>query len=63
MSDSKENVKGPVIVSQSRVACDGGGGALGHPKTYLDMGTDTQVTCKYCGIVFELDKNAVGGGH
>ena len=26
------------LVTKTRVACDGGGGALGHPKTYLDMG-------------------------
>lgn len=58
MSTSSMNSKDPVIVSKRRVACDGGGGALGHPKTYLDMGTDTQVTCKYCGLVFELDKLA-----
>lgn len=52
-----------VLVTQRRVACDGGGGALGHPKTYLDMGVDTQVTCKYCGRIFKLDKNASSVGH
>ena len=24
------------VVSSSNVVCDGGGGALGHPKIYLD---------------------------
>ena len=52
-----------VIVTKRRVACDGGGGALGHPKTWLDMGQDTQVQCKYCDKLFELDKDAPSGDH
>jgi len=60
MSKSSNDV---VIVSKRRVACDGGGGALGHPKTYLDMGTDIQVRCKYCDIVFELDPAKVDDNH
>jgi len=55
MSTSQISSDDAVIVSKRRVACDGGGGALGHPKTYLDMGTDTQVRCKYCDLVFQLD--------
>jgi len=53
-----------VVVSSRRVACEGVGGALGHPKTYLDMGSDNSVTCKYCGRVFVLDENApASDGH
>jgi len=52
-----------ILVTTTRVACDGGGGALGHPKTYLDMGQDNQVTCKYCGRVFKLDPKAAPAGH
>ena len=29
-----------ITVSEHRVACDGGGGTLGHPKVYLDMGQE-----------------------
>lgn len=29
-----------IVVSTKRVACDGGGGALGHPLVYMDMGED-----------------------
>ena len=29
-----------VEVDDTRVACDGGGGALGHPKVYLEMGDE-----------------------
>ena len=60
MSNSAEDV---ILVTATRVACDGGGGAFGHPKTYLDMGQDTEVTCKYCGRVFKLDPKAVMAGH
>lgn len=48
-----------VFVTKRRVACDGGGDALGHPKTWLDMGQDNQVECKYCDRVFVLDKTAL----
>jgi len=60
MSVSQNDV---VVVTKRRVYCDGGGGALGHPKTYLDMGTDTQVTCKYCGAVFQLAEDAPADDH
>jgi len=56
MSNSTEN-DDVIIVTKTRVACDGGGGALGHPKTYLDMGQDNTVRCKYCDRVFALDSN------
>jgi uncharacterized Zn-finger protein len=54
-----------VLTASTRIACDGGGGALGHPKTWLDMGQDTQVQCKYCDKVFVLDpaSTAAGSGH
>ncbi|XP_008329464.1 NADH dehydrogenase [ubiquinone] iron-sulfur protein 6, mitochondrial [Cynoglossus semilaevis] len=36
------------------VSCDGGGGALGHPKVYLNLDKDTKVgTCGYCGKRFQ----------
>lgn len=47
-----------ILTTSKRVACDGGGGALGHPKIWLDMGQDTQVRCKYCDRVFTLDPKA-----
>ena len=30
-----------VETENTRVACDGGGGALGHPRVYLEMGDET----------------------
>jgi uncharacterized Zn-finger protein len=61
MPSSTEN--DAISVTQTRVACDGGGGALGHPKTWLDMGQDKSVRCKYCDRVFALDPNVSKGGH
>ncbi|MGZ9115255.1 MAG: zinc-finger domain-containing protein, partial [Brevundimonas sp.] len=36
-----------IVVPSKRVACDGGGGALGHPLVYMDMGGDDFVECAY----------------
>lgn len=43
-----------VVVETKRVMCDGGGGALGHPRTFYDMGEDTMVECGYCDRRFVL---------
>jgi uncharacterized Zn-finger protein len=49
-------VEAPEIieVDDTRVACDGGGGALGHPLVYLEMGDETFVECPYCDRKFVL---------
>jgi uncharacterized Zn-finger protein len=43
-----------VRVHAHRVACDGVGGALGHPRVYLDLGVDGTVDCPYCDRRFVL---------
>ncbi|MGJ3233048.1 MAG: zinc-finger domain-containing protein [Oceanicaulis sp.] len=43
-----------IVVTQKRVMCDGGGGALGHPRVYYDMGEETFVECGYCDRRFVL---------
>lgn len=41
------------VVSEWRVACDGGGGALGHPRVFLSIPHDTgSVECGYCDKKF-----------
>lgn len=50
-----------IVVSQKRVACDGGGGALGHPLVYMEMGEDNSVECKYCDRLFVLAADVVDG--
>jgi uncharacterized Zn-finger protein len=53
----------PVIVNTTRVACDGVGGGLGHPKVYLEMGNEDFVVCPYCDRRFVLDTNAERAPH
>ena len=37
------------VVDAMRVACDGGGGALGHPRVWLSLDPKTgEVECPYC---------------
>ncbi|PKK34154.1 NADH dehydrogenase (ubiquinone) Fe-S protein 6, 13kDa (NADH-coenzyme Q reductase) [Columba livia] len=45
----------PVSEVESRViSCDGGGGALGHPKVYINLDKETKTgTCGYCGLQFK----------
>ncbi|KAM9434357.1 NADH dehydrogenase [ubiquinone] iron-sulfur protein 6, mitochondrial [Clarias gariepinus] len=45
----------PVSGAEARVvSCDGGGGALGHPKVYINLDKVTKVgTCGYCGRQFQ----------
>ena len=43
-----------ILTNQSRVACNGGGGALGHPRVWYEMGDDDFVECKYCDRRFVL---------
>ncbi|XP_012673692.1 NADH dehydrogenase [ubiquinone] iron-sulfur protein 6, mitochondrial [Clupea harengus] len=45
----------PVSDVEDRVvSCDGGGGALGHPKVYINLDKTTKVgTCGYCGLQFK----------
>ncbi|XP_051872855.1 NADH dehydrogenase [ubiquinone] iron-sulfur protein 6, mitochondrial [Pristis pectinata] len=41
-------------VTDRVVSCDGGGGALGHPKVYINLDKETKVgTCGYCGLRFK----------
>ncbi len=42
------------LVSTKTVACDGGEGALGHPRVYLTMDEEGKVVCPYCDRLFIL---------
>ena len=49
-------------VTQTRIACDGGGGALGHPRVWLTIPADTGwVECGYCDKRFVLAEGAKAG--
>lgn len=45
------------------VPCDGGGGALGHPRVFLNMEGKGAIDCPYCDKRFVLKKGASAGGH
>ena len=50
-----------IEVDSRTVACDGGGGALGHPRVFLRIpGHD--VMCPYCSRLFVL-KPGAGDDH
>jgi uncharacterized Zn-finger protein len=49
-----------VEVRSHRVACDGVGGALGHPRVYLEMGDEPFVECPYCDRRFVLAHGSSG---
>ncbi len=52
-----------IEVEELTVACDGGGGALGHPRVYLTL-VDGKVECGYCDRMYVLKPGTkVSGGH
>jgi uncharacterized Zn-finger protein len=48
-------------VESRNVPCDGGGGALGHPRVYLRI-AGHEVTCPYCSRHYVL-KPGAGDDH
>ena len=52
-----------IEVETKRVGCDGGG-ALGHPLVYLEMGSKSEIVCPYCSRIYQLKKGLkILGGH
>ncbi|XP_076246952.1 NADH dehydrogenase (ubiquinone) 13 kDa A subunit [Calliopsis andreniformis] len=45
----------PSPVQEKIVACDGGGGPLGHPKVYINLDKPGNHACGYCGLRFYKD--------
>ena len=48
-----------IRVDTRTVACDGGDGALGHPRIFLSI-PGTEVMCPYCSRLYVLN---AGAGH
>lgn len=46
-----------IVVDRRKVACDGGLGALGHPRVWLVIG-EHQTVCPYCSRLFVLQPGA-----
>jgi len=51
-----------IEVDTTEVACDGGGGALGHPKVYLSLENGV-AECGYCDRRFVLKAGARAAHH
>lgn len=52
------------IVTTWKVACDGGEGALGHPRVWLTIPEDVGfVECGYCDKRFEIDREHAHSDH
>lgn len=53
-----------IEVDSEIVACDGGGGPLGHPRVYLNMRGRGWIECGYCDRRYVLKAGAKGAaGH
>lgn len=53
-----------IEVNALQVSCDGGGGALGHPRVYLHIDPDRgEIMCPYCSRLYVLKLRAGTGSH
>ncbi|WOO83555.1 Lactobacillus shifted protein [Vanrija pseudolonga] len=43
------------FVHQRVIACDGGGGPLGHPKIFINLDKEGPRACGYCGARYEQE--------
>ena len=62
MAELKEPTE-VIPVTDSVVACDGGGGALGHPRVYLNITASGVIDCPYCGRRYVLQGGAPRASH
>ena len=52
-----------IEVETKRVGCDGGG-ALGHPLVFLEMGQKSSIVCPYCSRTYQLKEvTSVSGSY
>jgi uncharacterized Zn-finger protein len=50
-----------IETDQMVVACNGGGGPLGHPRVYLNLAPSGRVDCPYCSRLY-LNAAVAGAG-
>ena len=41
-----------IYINETVAACNGGGGSLGHPRVFLNLGHDGKIECPYCSRLF-----------
>lgn len=52
------------VVTTWKLACDGGDGALGHPRVWLTIPADTGwVECGYCDKRYVIDRDHAHDDH
>jgi len=44
-----------IRIGSRKAACDGGGGALGHPRVFLSLAAVAEVVCPYCSRTYVYD--------
>ncbi|QQP42431.1 NADH dehydrogenase iron-sulfur protein 6 mitochondrial, partial [Caligus rogercresseyi] len=47
----------PIEVTERIVSCDGGGGALGHPRVFINLDEGTPKACIYCQLRYVLKEH------
>ena len=52
-----------ITVDEPVAACDGGGGALGHPRVFLNITTSGFIDCPYCSRRYVLRADAARAAH
>ena len=53
-----------IEVTKSKIACDGGGGAAGHPRVWVEIDpAKGYVECGYCDRKYVLKEGAVADDH
>ncbi len=51
-----------IEIDEMVAACNGGGGALGHPRVYLNLAPRGRVECPYCSRLFVNPAVIAAGG-
>lgn len=51
------------VIKKNTVACDGGEGALGHPRVWLTMDSEGKIECPYCDKLFLLEGSPAAAKH
>ena len=50
-----------IEIDEMVAACNGGGGALGHPRVFLNLAPSGRAECPYCSRVFVNSRVAQPG--
>ena len=61
MSEAQDSPE-VIEVDSETVSCNGGGGALGHPRVWLNTRGKGAVDCPYCDRRFVLKDGGAGAG-